>query len=1380
MLFKILVTFFPLLSLSRAFAAYKPEEYELTYTYSYTGRIATSINDPSFSSYFEISTDLQVKPFNDEMWLTLNNVTYKVYSGSSETDEAVAVPLPEDSQSITLPFIYHRYKDNSRRGITVHKDDKPWSRNIKQGIANNLFLDTIVFNVDEPTELQHEGYTYYSFPSPDERIVEKFMTLDYYDQMLQPKFKQYKEAYSTLPMVKKQKFIFSRTPYELPLVSMEYTCSFDFHPFNGASEKFNALVSQSLNLSSKIYSSDIAPVNMNDMEYVQIDFEPKMFMSATGEYDFTSGRQSIDMDAVAISVKNDLESLFKHLQESHITLTKSYLENKNHVDFLIQRLRSLDTAHLKELYLTIVNSGNQVMVTLLLQAMSLTGTSDPCFIIIDLISESALSEDASVQLLENMPKHMTQYYPKLVKRMWTLIEEKSTPEVVKNSAVISMSSILYWSKCKDKIIETLIDRLSNAKDDEEKVLFIHVLRNIRCQECDHALLKIAKNKSIIPHVRAMAMMSLKSDEHHSFLWLILFNKAEHFEVRAMALHLLTDPQYSKHYDKIFWYLSSDKNDDLKHLFLTKCKSLSTTTINRYAETSARAEALLPNMKWHSRKLFKGSNYLFDYLDSTFGFGAAALITYYGDFVKYNFTSVHIQFLEQSTSPIWSQSEYYFHIRWTSDEPRKFETFWNSGNHFMDCIFERMSIRNDDVVSFTSFQDSDHFSFDRWMDDLTGTNVLRSNLNQDFHTKIIIPTDIGVPLIFFNEKSQIKRTQVKLEEHFMFNLNYLGNEVYGFTTYNPITNTWNGIRRVHTTDVYIPIDINTDYRKRGLSITIDRGEETSGLQSYVYNQVFLCSGNYDDSSSSIIKASCPNCELSSVITEGDEFIQNHVLWESDGKNTGLDYKLAIFDCEDHITASHSKQLRQTIQTMLSNDDKNFESLPAVKPILALHRLWKSITLSPSTGMCGMGLIMKKSKTNPATRLHIDMDLKYTHGNTNVSDIHEYDWKIVYHMKNEDIMLKSWDVEFLYTKNKSTEYDLKLNAKSSMKNEPDYRFCLDVVDRWGHNQMTSDWTVVMGNDVDGNCPKNDSRLKISMTAGMNEDLKKIQNKIGTVFTACANNKQVKLRDCILDVTSYRSYNIDIEYENLTKKIIKLWSKISNFFKLTFIDELTPMEHEEESAKPGNIKIAVNYPYLYNSLNVSVVTPTESYRYDNVGYEYLKRLPYIQPYSTFSKYNNFLLEYCEAGKDYVRDMEEGDKYKLNYGDDGWSELIYNCKEEDVCQWKIKMKKSPEKDSSDVMLHIQVYKEVMELNYVGNDLEIHLNGEKISLATDEIYHYGEWIDYMVLRDREKSRALVYLKDAEINLYYDIDIVKMIMPVYRIVGQCRINIYDENTEILQ
>lgn len=99
--------------------------------------------------------------------------------------------------------------------------------------------------------------------------------------------------------------------------------------------------------------------------------------------------------------------------------------------------------------------------------------------------------------------------------------------------------------------------------------------------------------------------------------------------------------------------------------------------------------------------------------------------------------------------------------------------------------------------------------------------------------------------------------------------------------------------------------------------------------------------------------------------------------------------------------------------------------------------------------------------------------------------------------------------------------------------------------------------------------------------------------------------------------------------------------------------------------------------------------------------------------------------------------------------------------------------------MLHVQVFKDVIELNYVKNDLEIHLNGEKMSLVTDERYHFGDWIDYMVLRDEVKSRALVYLKNAEVNIYYDNDVVKMIMPINMLSGQCQINIYNENTVIL-
>ncbi|XP_077283219.1 uncharacterized protein LOC143909191 [Arctopsyche grandis] len=1353
MLFKI-VTLFTLLSLSVASRAPFTRIGD-EYVYKYEGVIKTTLMGPGFTSQFRTHADLHISPLEDGLWMTLKNVKYEVNSGENDSKKSERVAIPKDSESINIPFIYHRYQNESQHGITVHKDDMPWSKNMKQAMANLIFMDPRVFNMDKPTEFVHDDqHTYYVLPEENTIVVEKFKTQECYDMALEPKFKHHIEEHHILPMVKKQKYNFNIIESGIEYLSMSQLTNYDFYPFNGNSEKFFAQVVQDITKESISPAKGPQKFNRDNMAYVEIEFEPQMFLTGNGAYDYTMGRQPVDLDALTTSIKNDLEDLLKHSQKSHITLSESHLENKHSVDFLIHRLRNLDTAHLSKLYSSISNLSDDKLVNVLLQAMSLTGTPNPYFFIMDLISESKLSDAVSVNLLENMPKHVTQYYPKLVKRMWNLIEDTSTSKNVKSAALLSMSSILYWAKCEDKITETLIERLTKAKDDEEKILLMNVLRNINCATSDMALLNIAKDKSMIPHVRAVAMMGLKSGKHHDFLWLNLFNTTEHFEVRVMALHLLTDPQYPDHYDKVFWFVSGE-DKDLSYFFKKKCESMSTTTINRYAETSARAKELLPNMDSESKIAFQSSNYFFDYVDSYFGFGTAALVTYYGDPLKYGFMSVHVQLLEQSTSPIWSQDEYYFHVRWTSEEPRKFQTIYDYFNgNYTGCIIDHSVVQENAVMSYSSIDlDEDISAFDI-LKEFLSFDESDLDIDQLLHTEIVIPTDMGLPLVFFNQRSEITKFDLKFKMepnvNVTYNSNYHGNEVYGFSAYNPISNTWNGIRRVHTYDSYIPIDINVASIGKSLKFRINRGEDPFGFQSYVYSHVFLRSENDDWSN---IKATCPECESFNLITAGEDDVENHVLWHLDSENTGFDYKYVVFNCEEHITASHSKQLMFTLETIFEDDDKNFESFPAVKPILGLHHLWKSMTLSPSTGMCGMGLMIKKSTNYPVT--HIDFTVGYDQNQKSK----ETDMKFAYYMKNDDTLIKSWDVNFVYTKENNTEYDVKINAKSSKPGKPDYRFCLDVVDRWGYNQMTSDWTVLMGNDHDGKCPVDESRVKISMRGGMNDELKKIHKTVEKDFPDCAKSESIPFKDCIQGVSSYRSYDIDVEYEKLSKECMQWWVKVSDYFKYTLANEFVRMEHEEDSVKPGHLKFAINYPYYYSTVNVSVTTPMESYRYDDLVYLHYKWLRYVEPYSAFTKYNDDMLKYCHVGKNYVTDAEGGSQYNLHYGDDDWSELAHSCPNESgPCLWKIKSKRTPKGSLSDIMLHVQYEDEVLELTH-DEDLIIHLNGEKMPLVSEERYHSGKRIDYMVLTNSVESHILVNLKNVDLTLYYNLNEVKMIMP---------------------
>lgn len=103
--------------------------------------------------------------------------------------------------------------------------------------------------------------------------------------------------------------------------------------------------------------------------------------------------------------------------------------------------------------------------------------------------------------------------------------------------------------------------------------------------------------------------------------------------------------------------------------------------------------------------------------------------------------------------------------------------------------------------------------------------------------------------------------------------------------------------------------------------------------------------------------------------------------------------------------------------------------------------------------------------------------------------------------------------------------------------------------------------------------------------------------------------------------------------------------------------------------------------------------------------------------------------------------------------------------------------------MLHVEVGDEVLELSYVKNDLEILLNGKKMPIVSNERYHSGESIDYMVLPDDNKSYILVHLKALGLTVFYDSLKVKMVMP-YNIgrttyAGECKIRHKNQNSIIL-
>lgn len=327
------------------------------------------------------------------------------------------------------------------------------------------------------------------------------------------------------------------------------------------------------------------------------------------------------------------------------------------------------------------------------------------------------------------------------------------------------------------------------------------------------------------------------------------------------------------------------------------------------------------------------------------------------------------------------------------------------------------------------------------------------------------------------------------------------------------------------------------------------------------------------------------------------------------------------------------------------------------------------------MCGVGLKIQKSYKYPATHLDVTVE------EGEISTDRTVTWSrssasVSYNVKNEGKLLKSWDISCEISTSDGSKYELDLKLKSTKEGVFHDLLTVQANDVWGSDMMNAFRKISFNNSLE-------NYFLMIASAASNSFEESEMPDLNEVFMRCDSNIDKTFGDCLRDVSSYRSYKSVVCYSNLTEDQMYYLKKLSDFFMFTYAEEFVRMKGEYSSSNCFILK--TTYAMYHDSINVTVVTPEETYRYDDIYLGKFYVLPHVVPYSKLMLYNYVEPRYCETNSNYITDAQDGDTYKLKYNNDGWAYLAAQC---NVyyrnCRWMVKTKKI---EGSDDLVRFYIY---------------------------------------------------------------------------------------------
>ncbi|XP_077299167.1 uncharacterized protein LOC143920253 [Arctopsyche grandis] len=1385
--------------------------------YDYKALVQASVQKPSFyTSEYLINAKIYVTGITDGVLVKLLDVTHTVYSGIGDGwRESNKLPIKSDAESITKPFVIHYDRNGKIVEVLTDINDNLWSVNIKRAISSLLQIDL--------NKLDSSKVKPYGFYSKEQTVYGNCQVLYTVDPKTQKNniITKHHTASSCQTFEwdlnidansnkcednQEEPITHSSERYydieiknkDIIINHIEGFNSILFTPFNANSDTHTILINQTLHKLSNKKLANHVEVDKQNMQKNGISTE---FFEQNKIYDLTGRRQIFNKEIIMSKMRMALEKVHTYLKTSHVRLSDNTYEQHGNVNYLLRQLRYMDEDCLKHCYEKIADFKHEEdseIMDIFLKLLPHAGTYASTTFICNLIKEHKVKDDIAVKMIQDIPYYIKYPDKTILKKLYELtLDSKNISEEVKQTAVIMFASmiskVMHYHSQDDVELQTYIDHyiqtLQETDNYNKQVLYLNALRNIDNGKVMKYLELVVRNSTgamleITPHLRVLAMWAaqqghLKHPKRiENIYWPILMSRKDNLEVRATALQIIMSAATMNDHMKLYWYMISETDQELYNTYYTTLKSLSKATVSCDRLRAHNAKKILEFVKEPKITNTLSANHLVDYFDPNFGLGLTNRATSIGSLTNLNFMSFFAQWSPQISNMMFNQLSMYVHVKINKPFMKSFfaitsaEDLSNLLNSQLmnDLSIEVVWLKYDRVVSVSQYNlDSIKILWNNRGNILKKYSKTTSyQIEQIVNGEVIIPTDIGVPVILYVEMPTIKKTKYSfdlvmsqykraLTTKIRYDTVWWYHQRYGMSVYNPIADLWHGSRRIHVLDAHIPFDTDISYNleqkslKASLHHKLQDNLTDSGFQSHVHSQVYI----YNDNGNDELEKMCPTCKPVTIVTKGKEHRKKKIIWESDNENTGLNCQYAVFDCERDVSPI---RLDYWKKIFTSNENSYTEEYPFFKTLIALKHWHEYLIVSPESGMCGLGFKYTPSSTHQAT--HSDISIHTSIEDTD-NENKKVNLKTTYNIRKGDKLMKSWDINIVSEIVGTKVSNINIHLTSSKPDMENDNICIEGKQTIENENITGNWIFYASNSVDNKCVKNQTILQVSMKGERSEEQMMSKSLESNIYKECKEKQGFNSYKCESALTSLRHYTYDIRYEKLPQDYYKIYETITDLLKYMYSDYYVRIYPTGEKITSGNIRLIVDHPIKSEDVNISVITPTESYRYEMVPLSNLYWIGLVQPYSYQASTVDPILDKigltnkCEIGLEDITNVHNSHiPYKIP---NEWTRLAADCNES--CKWEISVKRL----NDTLAIRIKYQDDILEIrSLVG--YQIILNGKTLShLATG--YYNGPWFNYKVLGHEHK--LVLQIQRMVIQIYHDGSTIKFDLQNKQYTGLC-------------
>lgn len=617
------------------------------------------------------------------------------------------------------------------------------------------------------------------------------------------------------------------------------------------------------------------------------------------------------------------------------------------------------------------------------------GSNTSVVFIRDLVKSGRVKGFLAQRLVSTFPfylRHPTEELLLQCEDFLRLGDNKEVDAETRNASILSFATLVYKTcsvKCSvdivDKYTKIFLDRLTEATDYTNKMLYVHAISNMKLPKVLQFFAPQIANVSLSRHYRLLLLWATitaidqNPEQAKEIFWPILLNKTESLELRALStLVLLTSSPTTSRLSAIHSVMIKEESQQLYNFYYTTLQSLAKTMMPCYAKINKVVSYFVRFVPPRTHHWATG-NYLLDYEDPVRGYGGLLQLlllasektglpnivhftaeqhslgvtssrSIYLKLEGINYKGLWDKFFGNGLPPVVKEpvlkefiKQLNLHHLKQKQEHVHFEIFIKHDDHVIYCDYVNETML-DNIVSSIQKMSRVYLEF----------SVNYQSLQYPQRILTTQPTDIGTPALLTvttsallsargsiqqkNDDDYAEKTLPRTLRNIELDVRYSINSITSLRTYNPLTNIWHGADRSRSLHARIPISTQLllHYYRSYYKITSKR---------HKYFKAGSRLGLVWHSTTHVVPNGLPTAENHK--TEDD--------WSVESRDLGARLGTLVFDCQDDARITDSLVIvKQAFQT----HDKNYHMVLGGVPIVGLFSLMNYFTFLPPGGSCGV--------------------------------------------------------------------------------------------------------------------------------------------------------------------------------------------------------------------------------------------------------------------------------------------------------------------------------------------------------------------------------------------------------------------------------------------